>query len=249
MVDRFASRFGQDGLVRLPDQKPSTDKSGLIAVVSLLVTCVSVILAQFQRQQQARFWALLGVGALTLLIGLYRPLISGVRALWRNRLNASVVNKNRPELRRLSREAGVFFDTSISRNDTLQGILQELGQRQSNLILGSRIPNAGIFHEHWLYLDTRIRGNRSSVAGFHDDAEELFSLVRSYTTFSVLPAFDVFASEFREVLTDNEKSKMNAFQQQYVNFLGSYIAFLNRLNEEFRGLPEFKTGIAKPSPL
>jgi hypothetical protein len=231
-----------------PTSDPSTDKSGLIAVIGLLVTFVSVILAQFQKQQ-TRFWALLSVGVLTLLIGLYRPLISGLRALWCRRLNANVVSRNRSELRRLSAEAGFFLNPDVSRNDTLQGLLHELIQRQSNISLFGKVPNAGIFHEHWYYLDGRIRGNHLSAVSFHNASEELFSLVRSYTAFSVTPVFYFFASEIREVLTDNEKSKMNAFQQQYVSFLGSYITFHKRLNDEFHGLPELQVYLAKPSPL
>jgi hypothetical protein len=227
----------------------STEKSStLLEVAGLLVTLISVILAQFQKQQ-TRFWALMGVGALTVLVGLYRPLISGVRTLLRKTHNAIVVRRNSHELRRLSREAGVFFDTSISRNDTLQGILNDVSQRRTNIVLASRIPNAGIFQGHWHYLDSRIRGDSLSVTVFHNAADELLSLLRSYTSFSVLPVFYSFAAEFREVLTDAERSKMNAFQQQYVGFQDRYANFLMRLNDEFHGMPEFQAAMAKPTPL
>lgn len=245
MNGRFAGRFGE---FQPNEQTPKPDKSWVISVAGIAVSLASVILAQFQRQQ-ARFWAVIGVGALAALVGFYRSLITGVRALLRKAHNAKVVRKNRKELRRLSREAGVFLDTSVSRLDTLQGILQEVSQRHTELVLASRTPNAGIFHEHWYYLDARIRADRLSASRFHDAAEELLSLLRSYTTFSVLPVFHMFAAEFREVLSDGEKSRMNGFQQQYVNFLRAYISFLGRLNDEFEGMPEFQTGMAKPEPL
>ena len=248
MIDRFAGPISDEAFFDLMDQKPSSDKSWLIAVVGLLVTLISVILAQFQKQQ-TRYWALMGVGALTILVGLYRPLFAGVRALWHKAQNARVVRRNKRELRRFSKEAGVYFDVSISRNDTLQGLLHEVGQRQASFVLAAKIPPAEIFHTHWHYLNTQICENHFTANGFHDAAEELLSLLRSYTTFSVLPVFHMFAAEFREILTDNEKSRMNAFQQQYVNFLGTYINFLTRLNDEFDGMPEFQTEMAKPAPL
>lgn len=224
----------------------SSDK--LVPLVALLVALLSVILAQFQKQQ-VRFWGVLGVGVLTLLIGLYRPLIWGICALWRKRINANVVRRNMSEFRRLSGEAALFLEPDPNRTDTLQSVLYELIQRHSNIALLSKIPNAAIFHDHWFYLNARICEKRLSTAGFHNASRELFSLVNSYNYFSVIPVFAVFASEFREILTADEKSKMNAFQQQYVGFLGSYITFHKRLNEEFHGLPTLQTYFRKPAPL
>jgi hypothetical protein len=245
MSTRFAGRFGE---FQMTEQKPASEKSWLISVIGIAVSLISVILAHFQRQQ-SRFWGVISVGALTALVGLYRPLSIRVRKLTLSAHNAKAVRRNRKELCRLSRQAGVFLDTSFSRNDILPGILQDISQRHPELVVASRIPNPGIFHEHWHYLDARIRANGLGANGFHDDAEELLSLLRSYTTFSVLPVFRMFAAEYREALSDSEKSKMNAFQQQYITFLGTYSGFLNRLNDEFHSMPEFHSEMAKPEPL
>ena len=246
MRSRARSPFGEDYLNQLPvDHSP--DKSWLVAVLSLVIAATSLVLSAFQ-QETKRFWGMLGVCALMILVGFYRLLISGVRALFRRAHNAGVLRKNMQELRRFSGEAGVFLNGAL-RNDTLQAILLELGQRQPAFVISTKVPAVAIFHGHWYYLDARLHGDDFTPVTFHDAADELLSIVRSYTTFCVLPVFHMFASEFREVLTANEKSKLNAFQQQFVNFVNSYVKFLTRLNDEFLELPEFQTGIAYPPPL
>lgn len=233
---------------QVDQQTATSDKSWLISILGLAVSLLSLILAQFQKQQ-ARFWGVIGVGTVTALVGVYQPLTNLIRKLLRTVHNCRVVRKNKKEFCRLSRQAGIFLDTGYSRNDVLAGIPHDISLRHSELVLASKIPHPGIFHDHWNYLHGRICAGHLSPRGFHDSAEELFSLLRSYTTFSVLPLFHLFAAEYRESLNDNDKSKMNAFQQQYISFLGTYAAFLSRLNDEFQGMSEFHTAMAKPQPL
>jgi hypothetical protein len=63
------------------------------------------------------------------------------------------------------------------------------------------------------------------------------------------PIFHTFASEYREILEDNERSQFNAFQQSYLAYLERFADFVTRLNDEFRGLPELHTAMALPKPL
>lgn len=234
--------------LNIQSHSESPPKPRLTEILTLVVAILSLVLAHIQTQR-ARFWALLGVGLVTALASVYRLVLESLRALRISCRNRRATRRNSKELVRFSREAGLFFDPSLSRTDTLQGILRDLSTRHTDLVILSRIPNPGIFHEHWYYLDARIRQNTCRALIFHSAADELLNLLRSYNNFSVLPIFYTFAAEFRGTLTDSEKSKVNAFQQQYVDLLNKYIAFLQRLNDEFYDLPEFQTGIQRPAPL
>jgi hypothetical protein len=244
MIERFTSPFHADSSV-ISEPTPVEDKPRMVEIVALLVTCISVILAQFQRQQ-TRSWALISVGFLVAVLAARQPLISWVRASLRTAADTRVASRNRQELRRLSKEAGDFLD--LSRSDALQGVLQRVTGSHPEL-LTARIAPVAVFQDHWYYLDNRIQHGSLTTVGFHDAAEELLSLLRACSSFCVLPMFRIFAAEFREILNDNEKSELNAFQQRYVSFVSGYVKYLIRLNDEFHSLAGFKTGMAYPPPL
>lgn len=160
-----------------------------------------------------------------------------------------VTATNIKRLRQVSREAGEFFDTSTSRSDFLPGIVQEVSVRNAASIDALHIAPFGIFQEQWSFLNHRIQHEELDADGFHNAANELTSLLRSYNSYCVMPVFHTFAAEIRETLTANEKSKLNGFQNRYVAFLTGYSKFIEQMADDFRTLPKLYASMAHPNPL
>jgi len=127
--------------------------------------------------------------------------------------------------------------------------LHEVGQRNPAFIAPVKIPPPDGFSQQWYFLNRRIQQGQTTTEAFRDAIEEFQSILLSYSGQCVNPVFHLYASQFREFLTDNEKSRFNSFQQQYVIFLGNYVRFVERLNHEFDSVGKFPTGIPSPTPL
>ena len=235
-------------------QPEAAPKIKITELITALTGLVSVILARGQTER-ARFWAIIAVGFAIALVGIYRPLIAYIRQLAQWRHDDRVVRKHMPEFRRMTREAGRFIHSDIARPDTLGGILHEVQSRLSSqphhalLTRLTGIPNQNIFIDRWLCFNRRVQKDRFSVEQFHVAMEELTGILQSHTNYCMTPIFHTFASEYREILTDNERSQFNAFQQSYRAYLERFSDFAKRLDDEFRGLPQLETAMALPKPL
>ncbi|HEY3038067.1 MAG TPA: hypothetical protein VGJ66_04980 [Pyrinomonadaceae bacterium] len=179
----------------------------------------------------------------------------GIRGLLDKLHDNGVARKHRQEFRRISREAGSFLDSNISRSDALQSLLFQVSQRQTGqpnnplVIALSRIPRAELFHDRWHFINARIQHDKLTAEQFHATVDEFTSLLRSYNSHCALPIFQTFASEYREILMANEKSGFNGFQQSFSAYVTRFAEFVERLNDEFRSLPELSAIMGLPKPL
>jgi hypothetical protein len=253
-IARFASRFDFDSPHQMIGQPEVSSKTRLTELLSLLIALVSLVVARGQTER-SRFWGLLGAGLVIALIGIYRPLLSEIRSLRTKAHNNGVVQKHRQEFRRISREAGTLLDTSSSRSDSLTSLLQQVSQRQqgqsNNLLVValSRVPSAALFHDRWYFINERIQHDNLTAEQFRATVDEFTSLLRSYNSYCAIPIFHTFANEYREVLTDNEKSGFSGFQQRFSAYVTRFTEFVERLNDEFHSLPELSAVMGLPKPL
>jgi len=250
-IARFASRFEEYPLVTVTRQPEPAPKIKITELLSIFTPLATLVLAR--GQVGTRFWGIVGVGVLVAFIGTYRPLFVGAQRLRQRLHDNGVAHKHQPELRRVAREAGSFLDNNISKTDTLAAMLNQVSQRQgpqnSLIIALSRIPSTEIFRDRWHSFNTRIQRDNLSAEQFHEAVDELTAILRSHNSYCVTHIFYTFASEYREILTDNEKSQFNAFQQSYRAYLERFAAFVERLNDDFRGLAELSAVMALPKPL
>jgi hypothetical protein len=252
-IARLANQFDSEilGIGTLPQPEP---KVRITELISLLTPIVSLVLARGQTDR-VRFWGIVGAGILIALIGTYRPVSAVLRRFARRRHDSAVARNYGQEFRRFTREAGNFLDSNISRADSLSAILNQISQRlssqpQNSLLLAlSRIPNTEIFRDRWYSFNARIQADKLAAKQFHAAVDELIAILRSHNSYCATPIFHTFANEYREILMNNEKSLLNAFQQSYRAYLERFAGFIDRLNDDFRELPELSAMIALPKPL
>jgi hypothetical protein len=251
-IARSASGFDVER--SLPYVAQPAPKSQIWDMLRVFAAFATMFLARGQTDR-ARFWGIFGVGALIALIALYRPAFAALQRIWRRLHDNRVVRKRQQEFRRITREAGSFMDSNISSSDTLAALLNQVNQRlsgqsQNALVIAiGRIPQTQIFMDRWYCFNTRIQNDKLSAVQFHTAVDELVAILRCHTNYCAMPIFHTFASEYRELLTDSEKSQFNAFQQSYRAYLERLAEFVNRLNDDFRKLPELSATIALPKPL
>jgi len=228
-------------------EPPPAAKPPLHEVLSrLILPALFAVAAILGRAYHAVLFTFLGLA----LLGIYYEQLAAMVRHWRVwRHDRRVAKQGLKELRSFSRDLGEFFERSTSRTDMLPGIVNELRSRHPELTSALCVPSPDIFHSQWEFLNKRIQEEDFSPGQFHDAAKELWSVLAIYSSHCVYPVFRSFASEIREVLTANEKSQLNAFQQKFVHGLTGYIAYLKKLNDDFRSLPELPIGIAFPYPL
>lgn len=219
----------------------------LFDIISRLILPVAIVVAGIFRNLNVYLLVLFVI--LALIVTYYRRLAAFIRARRDKVHDGRIVAENLKQLRQLSREAGDYFDVSTSRTDSIPGIMQELGIRNHQAANAIHLPHLGIFQEHWKFLNHRIQNEKMNADDFHNAANELTSLVHLYNSYYVYPLFYTYAAELREVLSANEKSKLNAFQQKYVAFLTAYTKYITRVGEDFRTLPKLHAGMPFPNPL
>lgn len=253
-TQRFASNFDTGYPFLAVPQPEAPPRIKITELITTLTGLLSVILARGQADR-TRFWGIIGAGVAIALVGVYRPLfvyLSGLAQGWHD---LRVVRKHLQEFRRISREAGKFIHSDIARYDTLGGMLHGVQSRLSNqpqhslFTMLAKVPDPNIFIDRWLCFNKRAQKDNFSAGQFHAALEELTGILRSHNTYCMSPIFHTFASEYREILTDNERSQFNAFQQSYRAYLERFTEFVTRLNDEFRGFPELHTAMALPKPL
>jgi hypothetical protein len=244
MTNRFESRFvlaDED----IPPEQRKVRKPSAFDIVSKLLLPIALAFVAIFRLANPRL--LLAFAAIALVVSFSDVLLHGARSILTELHDRRVARRNSRELGRFSREIGSLLDSN--RTDTLHSILGTFSQQHADLSTVLRVPEANIFYTHWYYMNERIARGRFNAVRFHESAEEFHSLVISYGSYCVRPIFETFAAQLRDSLTANEKSHLNAFQQRYVTFATGYSKFLSELNEEFRTIPKFLTGVYLPRPI
>jgi hypothetical protein len=223
---RLTSQLDAGYPLLVAPQPEAAPRIKITELITALTGLVSVILARGQTDK-ARFWAIISAGVAITLVGVYRPLFATIRALVQRRHDDRVVRLHLQEFRRITREAGKFIHSDIARTDTLGGMLHGVQSRLSTqpqhslFTMLARIPDANIFLDRWLCFNKRVQNDNFSAGQFHAALEELTGILRSHNTYCMTPIFHTFASEYREILMDNERSQFNAFQQSYRAYFGA----------------------------
>jgi hypothetical protein len=255
-IARSANRFDaeQSLLIGTPYGSQPAPKSQIWEILRVFSAFATMYLARGQTDR-LRFWGIFGVGALILAAGYYHQVFAAWQKFALRRHDKGVARKYGQEFRRITLDAAQFVDPDPAYNDTLAAALNNVRQRLSSqpnnplFMALNRIPPMQIFMDRWCTFNIRIQRDRLSTEQFHSAVDELIGVVRSHTNYCTIPIFHTFANEYREVLTESEKSHFNAVQQSYCAYLERMANFVNRLNDDFHGLPELSAKMAFPKPL
>jgi hypothetical protein len=252
---RLGSRFGSEyPLVMGTQPAQSAPKSPVWDVLRVFGVFATMYLARGQTDR-TRFWAIVAVAVLILLVGYYRLVFAAWQWFALRRHDRGVALKYGQEFRRLTLDAGHFVTPDPAYNDTLAAALGNVNQRLSSqpnnplFMTLARIPQMQIFMDRWGTFNARIQRDSLTTEQFHFAVDELIGILRTYNSYCLNPIFHTFANEYREVLMESEKSHFNAVQQSYCAYVERVYNFVNRLNDDFHGLPELSAVMALPRPL
>ena len=132
-IARSASRFDADQslLISAPYVSQPAPKSQIWEMLRVFAAFLTIVLARGQTDR-ARFWGILGVGALMLVLGLYHPVFATLQRFAVRRHDKGIARKYGQEFRRIARDAGQFVNPDPSYSDTLAAALNNVSQRLSS---------------------------------------------------------------------------------------------------------------------
>lgn len=243
---RYEPRYGWNH-ENVSIQQQSEHPSTFDIITKLVLPVVLGVNAFFVREHPYWFGLLI---AGTIAASFFRPFLRWFQSFRDATHDERLAQLHIKKLRQFSKEAGDFFDTSTSRSDSLAAIVQEINNRTITLTPGGaiQIVPLGIYQQHWRFVNKRLRSELDRES-FHDAVEELTGIIQGFNNHCVGTIFRIAAANLRERLLPNEKSKLNAFQQRYVSFVGAYMKCIDEFGEEFRSLPKLYAGMPLPEPL
>jgi hypothetical protein len=142
-------------------------------------------------------------------------------------LDRQVTRREFPRLKELVRSFGDFVD--LRTNSTLPARLDNLTDpNRANLkeIL-NRVP-LEVWHDRWHFYSCRLKD--SGIRDFRNAIDDFHSLIGHYIAFGVRPIFGALSKGIRGSLTDEEKSSLNGFQQDFFAFVSAYESFAKNLS-------------------
>ncbi len=196
-----------------------------------------------------RLWAFLVAALFFGTIGAYPRLkIALGRRVERLRDN-HVAEKEFPKFRQLVRRFGEFVDTRTSTtlhyiigNDLCEPLRTELLRR-----LG--IPTIAFWSERWYFFLVRLNRQIPSLPELEFATSEFHSIVAEFNNFCVAPIFETLPRELRAMLTEQDESKLNGFQQRHMYFIADYESFAKALSESRPVLQRLPSCFSHYNPL
>lgn len=135
-----------------------------------------------------------------------------------------------PQFIRSIRDFGEFVDTRQS--GTLHNIIrQELSQPVREGIGRLGIPDIQLWYSFWDSFWQRIEQQRPRGKNLDGAVNEFTTMVWQYHNYCVAPIFERLPQELRVVLTAEDRSRLNGFQQQHALFMREYGTLLKALAE------------------
>lgn len=228
--------------------KPARKNATAFDVVTRLVLPLVLVLIAGVREQQWRFWGIIGFAALCLVASFCRPLVAWVGGLARRRMDERIARRALPELRKFVGEFGGFVDRS--RADTLHYIAQsDVCGGDSGRFNKLALPNVNLFHDLWSNLGVRAENQKPDLTNFRATIMELNTLISSYNTYCTRAVFEMLPQELRSQLSDRAKSSLEAWRERFVDFLNDYTKYRKRFDEGFAARYLSTRDFPRPKPL
>ncbi len=193
----------------------------------------------------------LGLGLATILASVV--LIARVRK--RNRDQTQVKARERtasiyyPKFREHVHSFEEFVDTRT--NDTLHYmVLNDFTgpvRDEFNKRIGA-VPLI-IWNQFWVFFKERVDRTEPNFTELAAGVQEFHHLVGQFINLSVAPIFDHLPNEIRAGLTEQQRGRLNGFQQRLTLYLRDYTAFLKELSQISPELDRLPRHFPRVNPL
>lgn len=202
-------------------------------LTAVAIPIAAMVIAALLQKNRTVFWAVLGFGLISLLIGSYPLIRPKAQAAAQRRHEKKIVRQRFPEFRKYLLRFGDFVDNRTS--DTLHFICRsDLCGNVSTSLDSLHTTPAEVFAVSWSYLNERMQA-LPRPAAFRSAVRELNSLVALYSTYCIQPIFESFPAALRPALTDNVKAKLEDFRERFVGFQERYFEYLKELDAALGG--------------
>ncbi len=209
-------------LFGVPSQPEPPHRSTAWEALTSLAT-VALALAALVQGQQARFWGLLALAALAIVVRFSSPVLAAVRKWLATRHDERVARSALSGLQDLVARFGELVNQS--RNDTLQQALQTVFQAQPATITRLHIPSVHWFGSIASELLARMQIDPPDLTHFVRAHAEFWTLVSAYSDQCLQPVYQSMLQDFRQALTPAGRSALEAFRERYVNFSDAFMKF------------------------
>jgi len=201
-------------------------------------------------------WGKPGVLALGLTVATALAFIV-VWARLRRRVNVQILSKEQqhvashfsPRFQKFVHRFGEFVDSRT--NNTLHYlVLNDLsGSVRDELCKRLGIAPIGLWNQFWFFFDQRIGRTQLTFTELIAGVEEFHHLLGEYNNLCVAPIFTYLPNEVRTALTEQQRSKLNGFQQRFMLYLRDYMAFAKELAHTSPKLDHLPRKLPCPDPL
>jgi hypothetical protein len=230
---------------------PQTHKA-LEVITQLIVPVLSLVLAGVtalsgKPQAIVRYFVL---GAIVFaVLGFAPPALSRIRIWFERRKDRHVARIWFPKFQTFVRRFGSFVNNGT--NDTLHAIIQGNLSEAARIELVVRLGPAplDLWYQLWYFFWQRVERQRPSFFELQYDVQEFQNLAGQYFNLCVAPIFTSLPEEVRKKLTEQEKGKLNGFQQRHAHFVTEYTVFAEELAQSRPSLQHLPRSLAQSNPL
>ncbi len=154
-----------------------------------------------------------------------------------------------PTFQKLVHQFGEFVDTRT--NDTLHYMVRMEFSGSLRDELSKRLGTAPIslWSEFWFFFKQRIDRTEPTFTELVAGVQEFHHLLGDYNNLCVAPIFAGLPNDTRAALTEQQRSRLNGFQQRLTLYLRDYMAFAKELSLALPELNHLAHNLSHSDPL
>lgn len=197
----------------------------------------------------ARFAAFAGVALLFGAVGVWPRLVRGFRRWRAHSRDERFAQQEFPRFKQFVRRFGDFVSNRT--NDTLHAIVRSELSEPVRAALARQYEATPIelWNSLWEFFDQRLGRQQPVFAELAPSIQEFDNLIGNYHVYCVAPIFSRLPADVRERLSDEDRRKLNGFQQKHHSFITDYVQFVRALADSHPALEHFPRYLPTADPL
>jgi hypothetical protein len=203
----------------------------------------------------AQFWGksgvlvlILGASAVVAFVVLIVRMQKRIKAQKHKRVYQQIAANFYPRFQKEVNQLGKFVNTQT--NDTLHMLLNDVSMPlQGELSKRLGTSPLAMWYYFWHYFKQRVDRTEPTYAELVAGVQEFNFLLATYNGQCVLPIFKHLPNDVRSKLTEQERSRLNGFQQRFTLYLKDYMAFAEELSQALPELNHLPRYVENSDPL
>jgi len=201
-------------------------------------------------------WGKLGILALGLTVAtalafivVWARLRRRVKVQTRSKEQQNVASIFYPRFQQFVHRFEEFVDSRTSNtlhyivvNDMSGPVRDELCKRFGTVPIGT-------WSEFWYFFKRRVDRTQPTFTELVEGVREFHHLLGAYNNLCVAPIFTHLPNDLRTALTEQQRSKLNGFQQRFTLYLREYMAFAKELSQTLPELDHLPHNLPYSDPL